>query len=293
MIKKTSLLALAALCSTSALSVAETSQSFTDSKSDKVKVLYVTHEPGKYHAYTPQRKVFEEIAKKNNWKLIVMSGSQAEVETKLATDPDFGKYADVIVYNICMAHSKKLDAPHNIIQQTKEKGIPALLVHCSLHSFWPTYKENGGDAVHAEGANKKAKTKQALLAEWKESHPGVDFPAWPNMTGIASTGHGPRKELQATPIDSSHVIFKGVEKGYTTTSKAELYNNFITADDSKNTTILLNGKQGNKEACILWEHPVGKSKSLSFTLGHDIHEWSQPEFQTILTNSVNYLASGK
>lgn len=293
MIKETTSLTLAALASASPLCFAEISQPFSDSNNDNVKVLYVTHEPGKYHAYTPQRKIFEEIAKKNDWNLSIISGSHDEVETKLATDADFGKGADVIVYNICMAKSNKLDAPHNIIQQTKEKGIPALLIHCSLHSFWPTYKEKGGDAVHAEGANAKAKTKKSLLAEWKETHPGVDFPAWPNMTGIASTSHGPKKELQATPIDSTHPIFKGVEKGYTTTSRAELYNNFITAKDSKNTTILLNGKQGKKQACILWEHPVGKSKSISFTLGHDVHEWSQPEFKTILTNSVEYLATGK
>ncbi|MFC4994314.1 ThuA domain-containing protein [Rubritalea tangerina] len=290
MIKKTLLLSSLALGATSLSLSADTTTSNSDSKDGNIKVLYVTHEPGRYHAYTPQRKIFEEIAKRNNWTLKVMSGSHDEVEEKLASNPDFGKGADVIVYNICMAKSKKLDAPFNIIQTTKEKGIPALLVHCSLHSFWPTYKH--GD-VTPEGANPKAKTKPEFIAKWKETHPNDEFPSWPNMTGIASTAHGPRKPVDAKPIDSTHPIFKGVEKGYTTAPKAELYNNFITGEDSKNTTILLNGKQGNKEAAILWEHPVGKSKSLSFTLGHDTAEWSQPEFQTIITNSVHYLAKDK
>ncbi|MFT5883206.1 MAG: hypothetical protein ACI9FG_001719 [Crocinitomicaceae bacterium] len=293
MIKKTILLSSLAIGASALVSNAAPEATTSDSKSDKTNVLYVTHEPGKYHKYTPQREIFQEIAKKNNWNLTVISGSHKDVETKLATDPDFGKGSDVIVYNICMAGSKSLDAPHNIIQQTKEKGIPALLVHCSLHSFWVTYKEKGQDAVHAEGANPKAKTKSSVLAEWKAANPGVDFPAWPNMTGIASTSHGPKKPILATPVDGLHPIFKGVDSGYTTAPKAELYNNFITAAESKSTKTLLIGKQGKKEAAILWEHPVGKSKAISFSLGHGLEEWNQPEFQTILANSVNYLAEGK
>ncbi|PQJ29994.1 ThuA domain-containing protein [Rubritalea profundi] len=292
MIKKTTLFSCLAFGASALVSNAEAKSATNDSKSDKINVLYVTHEPGKYHKYTPQREIFQEIAKKNNWNLKVISGSHAEVETKLATEPNFGNGSDVIVYNICMAGSKKLNAPHNIIQQTKEKGIPALLVHCSLHSFWVTYKENGKDAVHAEGANPKAKTKAKLLAEWKTAHPGVAFPAWPNMTGIASTRHGPKQPIVATPIDGSHPIFKGVDTGYTTPN-AELYNNFITGADSKNTKILLEGKQGKSQAAILWEHPVGKSKAISFSLGHGLEEWKQPEFQTILANSVKYLATSK
>jgi hypothetical protein len=256
-----------------------------------VNVLYVTHEPGKWHKYTPQREIFEEIAEVNKWNLEVMSGSQDEVVKKLATDKDFGKGADVIVYNFCLAHKSDPEVPHNIITQTQDKGVPALLIHCSLHSFWPTYKE-GGRGVHPEGAHEKVKAKKELIAAWKEKHPGVAFPAWPNMTGIASTAHGTRQPIDAKPLESSHPCFAGVE-GYTTHQSAELYNNFITAQESPQTKVLMEGLQGKAAAAILWEHPVGKSKSLSFTLGHGIGEWKQEPFQRILVNSVNYLAAGQ
>lgn len=252
-----------------------------------LKVLYVTHEPGKWHKYTPQRKMFEKLAKESGWDLTVMSGSHDEVEEKLATQPDFGAGADVIVYNICMAQSDSVDAPYNIISQTKDKGIPALLIHCSLHSFWPTYKE--GDAgVHPEGANPKVKAKKELLAQWKKDRPDVTFPAWPNLTGIASTGHPPQNPVEAQPVDASHPIFKGVE-AYTTAQNSELYNNFITAEEAPKAKVLMVGTQGEEKAAILWEYPVGKSKSLSFTLGHDMGEWQQKPFQKILVNSVEYL----
>ena len=258
---------------------------------DPLKVLYVTHEPGKWHKYTPQRQIFEKIAKEHNWDLTVMSGSHDEVEEKLATQPHFGEGADVIVYNFCMAHSTKLGAPHNIIQQTKEKGIPAFLIHCSLHSFWATYKESD-KGVHPEGANPKAMAQKELVAQWKEQHPDTPFPAWPNMTGIASTRHGKRAPIEAKPLDASHPCFKGVET-YTTHKKAELYNNFISIEESPKSTVLMEGHQFEQSAAILWEHPLGKSKSLSFTLGHGIGEWQQEPFQKIIANSVHYLAHSK
>lgn len=258
---------------------------------ESLDVLYVTHEPGRFHKYTPQREKFQELAKQNDWKLTVISGDQKEVQNKLATDPDFGKGADVIVYNFCFANCDDTRIPHNIITTTKDKGIPALLVHCSLHSFWGTYR-HGKDRVHPEGANAKALAKKNLIAEWKKTNPNDPFPAWPNMTGIASISHGPRKPIEAVPVLGDHPALKGVEKGYLT-AVAELYNNVITAKDSPSTKSIMIGKQGKAEASILWEHPVGKSKALSFTLGHGMAEWEQKEFQTILINSVEYLAESQ
>ena len=37
------------------------------------KVLYVTHEPGQYHDYTGQRKVFEKIAEGQTWDTTILS----------------------------------------------------------------------------------------------------------------------------------------------------------------------------------------------------------------------------
>ncbi len=252
------------------------------------KVLYVTFEPGKYHKYTPQMNIFKEVAKANEWEVKVMTGTHDGVIKELAENPDFAEGYDVVVYNFCFAHCDNLNVPYNIIEQTKTKGVPAMLVHCALHSFWPTYKEKGDHAVHAPGAHEKAKTKKELLAKWNKEHPGKEFPAWPKFTGIASTGHGAQKPIQTVHLVKDHPIVKGTTE-YKTVN-AELYNNFINADDSKDTISIIKGDQGKKSAIILWEHPVGKSKVVSFTLGHGMEEWSQPEFRQILVNGVNYLA---
>lgn len=257
-------------------------------KTSPLKVLYVTHEPGKYHKYTPQKKVFTEIGAAQKWDVTVITGTHDEVIAKLSATPDFADGYDVVVYNFCFARCADLNVPYNIITQTKEKGIPALLIHCSLHSFMPTYKENGKHAVHIEGQPAIVKARKNLVEEWNKQHPDKVFPSWPTFTGISSSRHGPRAPIQVKKVKGDHPILKDVPEYET--AVGELYNNYTTAEDSKATTSILKGEQKKASSIILWEHPVGDSKVVSFTLGHGTEEWGQAPFQKILINSVDYLS---
>lgn len=253
------------------------------------KVLYVTMEPGRYHDYTTQKGLFSEISTKNKWDTTIMTSTYEGIIKKLADNPNFGDGYDVIVYNFCVAGSQDLNAPYNIIEQTKTKGIPAMLIHGTLHSFWPTYKERGDKSVHVAGLPEKARAKKALVEKWNKENPGKAFPSWASLTGIASTSHGPKTPVKTTNLIPDHGSIKGVPE-YETVN-AELYNNYISGEESKTTLSIVKGTQGKKSSTVLWEHPLGKSKVISFTLGHSNEEWKQPEFQQIITNSVNYLAA--
>ena len=61
----------------------------------------------------------------------------------------------------------------------------------------------------------------------------------------------------------------------------ELYSNHITGTDVTNTTVLLECNKGAEATC-LWQHPVGKSKALSFSLSHEFEKWNQAEFNQSL-----------
>lgn len=257
-------------------------------KKGATKVLYVTIEPGRFHDYVTQKATFLESSAKNGWETTVLTGSYDGLIEKIAKDSDFAEGYDVIVYNFCLALSSNLEAPYNIIEQTKTKGIPALLIHGSLHSFWPTFRAKGKDSVHAPGAPEKARTSKALLAKWNKEHPGKAFPSWATFTGISSAKHGPKTPIKTKNLLPDHATLKGVSE-YETVN-AELYNNIITAQDSKDSVPIMQGVQGKASAVILWEHPVGKSKTVSFSIGHFDAEWRQPEFQQVLKNTVNYLA---
>ncbi len=263
----------------------------SDSNSEqRTKVLYVTHQPGKYHDYTAQRTIFNQIAKEQPWEVTVLSATHDELVELLAGDPDFGKEADVIVYNICMAKELNLMVPHNIMRQTTVHGKPALLIHCALHSFWATFKADPNKgAVHTPGAHPKAHSLPETIAQWQAAHPDKDFPAWTNFTGIASTKHSPKAPVQSIKKLHDHPIIADVDE-YTSAEGSELYYNFITEQEASNTKGILLGRVGEDEDFILWEKQHPKAKVVSYTMGHSTEEWYEEPFQAIITNAVNYLA---
>jgi len=263
----------------------------------KPKVLYIDHEPGNYHLTIPQKKKFLEIAGTKGWQVTVLTGTDKEVIEKLGQG-DFAKGYDIVVYNICVAPSEDLHAPYNIIRQNTELNIPTLMLHGSLHSFWPTYKPSFKqkeklEKVTPEGSHKKVKAVKSLVEKWKKENPDKPFPAWPNLTGISSEKHGPRKPIIVKSLKDEHTILEGFTQ-FTTGETSELYNNVITKDDVPGVIAILEGHQKindtrTDQAVILWEYTRNKAKTVCFTLGHDMAEWEMPEFQNLLINSVNYL----
>jgi hypothetical protein len=273
------------------------------------KVLYFTHEPGKYHKYSPQKKVFIDIAKKAGWDLTVSTGDHDGQILKLR-DKNLSKGYDVVVYNMCFAGSNDLEAVSNVIAQTREKGTPAMLIHCAMHCFFGTYR-NGVEGAIGPNYHGKARAKPNLVAEWNKTNPGKAFPAWGDFTGIASTGHGPRVPIKVEKCCEHEATTSLAAEGYTTPN-AELYNNFYVNDNVKplltGTQMVLpraiaqkrHKKQPLTEAekkvkpspvtsNVMWVVPQGKSKVIGLSLGHGIQEWQQTQFQGLLKDSVNFL----
>ncbi len=245
------------------------------------KVLYVTHEPGRWHKYSDQLAVFRELAITAGWELNVASGSYDETLTFLAT-PDFGMGHDAIVYNFCFASSRDLDAMTNLIRQTTDNGIPAFLIHCSMHSWWDTFKKGVSIPGNEYG---KARANKRLLKTWQKEHPDQSLPAWGDFTGIASTGHGWQKPIALTLLVENHPTTARIPDGYETAA-TELYNNhYISAD----TVALVRGAQGKSESVVMWLSPRGKSQIIGLTLGHADPEWEDPVFHMLLVDSINFL----
>ena len=245
------------------------------------KILYVTHEPGRWHKYTPQKEIFQKIGEKAKWEVTVKTGSMNDQIAWLRTK-DFGKGFDAIVYNFCFAASKDLEACHNLMAQTRENGVPAMLIHCSMHSWWVTYKRGKDPIPDYKG---KAKSSKAEIDKWKKDNPDKPYPVWGDFTGVASTGHGPKKPITFKKL-KEHPSTKRLKDGFTT-KNTELYNNFYVNDD---VTPLVEGIQGKSKAIIMWEVPQGKSKVLGLTVGHDMTDWQFEEFHNLIIDGVNYLS---
>ena len=245
------------------------------------KVLYVTHEPGQYHNYSDQLAVIKQLATKADWELNIATGSYDDTVDFLRI-PDFGVGHDAIVYNFCFADSRDMDAMTNLIHQTAGNGVPALLIHCAMHSWWDSYKKGKPIPGNAMG---KARASKSLLRKWEKAHPGETMPAWGDFTGVASTGHGSQKPIELTAVQADHPATVRLPVGYATKS-TELYNNiYITAD----TVPLLMGKQGKDETVVMWLSPRGKSQIIGLTLGHAAPEWEDPVFHSLLVDAVKFL----
>ena len=105
-----------------------------------LKVLVLTS-PGVYHNYEQQtQQLAHGIAEKINVQFDV---SLTELERWRTTD--FSEGYDVLIYNICMADNLDGDLITNLRRQTEELGVPALVIHCTMHSFretnlwWPLF----------------------------------------------------------------------------------------------------------------------------------------------------------
>ena len=246
------------------------------------KVLYFTHEPGRWHKYTVQKKIFSQIAKKAGWELTVMSGDHDGQIKKLKT-PGFGKEYDAIVYNFCFAKSKDVEAQANLVAQTREHGVPAMLIHCAMHSWWPTYRDGKTGALGPDYKG-RAKADPKLVAEWKKNHGNKAFHAWGDFTGVASGRHGPHRPITMKKV-ADHPSTKNFPKEFTT-GNTELYNNIYVVDE---VVPLIEGVQGKAKAIVMWLCPQGKSKVLGLTVGHGVGDWASDEFRGLITDGVNYL----
>jgi hypothetical protein len=103
------------------------------SDDEPLKALILTS-PGVYHNYQQQtRDLAYGITAHANVRFDV---SLAEVERWKTTD--FAEGYDVLIYNICMADNTDAALIANLRRQTEVLAVPAVVIHCTMHSFRDT-----------------------------------------------------------------------------------------------------------------------------------------------------------
>jgi type 1 glutamine amidotransferase len=176
---------------------------------------------------------------------------------------DWAAGYDVIIHDECSADVTDKAFVENIIT-AHEGGVPAVNLHCAMHSYrWGNFK--------------------------KPVEAGADNARWYEMLGLQTTGHGPQKPIELTILEKDHPITKGME-GWTTENE-ELYNNIQIMPTAKP---LMRGKQdaGDKEGsnnCVTtWVNEFGakKTRIFSTTLGHNNSTVSDDRFLNLVTRGL-------
>lgn len=176
--------------------------------------------------------------------------------------PDWHKGYDVVVHDECTSQVKDVAFVDGILKAHRD-GVPAVVLHCGMHSY------------RSEG-----------------------FPAetpWFGFTGLASTGHGPKVPLAVTFTDQQSPITRGLADW--TTGNEELYNN--SAGKLMDTaTPLATGRQSvvdkktkrakDVEAVVAWTNAYGEGKTKVFatTLGHDNATVADARYLNLVTRGL-------
>lgn len=183
--------------------------------------------------------------------------ARANVQWAVSYDPDTGtkhlnpwyekddwsKGFDVVVHDECCSDVKDLKTVEKILKPHRD-GLPAVLLHCGMHSY------------RTEGFPKTT--------------------PWFEFTGLASTGHGPQVPIDIKYVDDENPITRGL-KGWKTQNE-ELYNNSAgklleTAQPLATGKQIYNDKNGTDviaDAVCVWTNKYnGKTNVFATTLGHN------------------------
>ena len=179
-------------------------------------------------------------------------------------NPDYAAGYDLVIHDECAADIKDVAIVKGVLKPHLD-GIPAVNLHCAMHSY-------------RTGDFKK-----------KVEKPGDDGSLWFEFLGLQSSGHGPKKPIDIVFTDTSHPVTQGLADW--TTINEELYNNVAVFDSAHE---LATGKQGNQKTVVAWTNTYGPKKTRVFctTIGHENKTVADNRYLDLVARGVLW-ATGK
>jgi hypothetical protein len=192
-------------------------------------------------------------------------------------NPGYADGYDLVIHDECAAGIDDPAMVRNVLAPHL-KGIPAVALHCAMHSY----------RVSKEFAQPQA--------------PGSPGGLWFDFLGLQSSRHGPQEPIQVKFTDSKHPITRGLT-GWTT-GKEELYNNVQPpsvyaahrplATGFQRTKNKKSGATEDAESVVVWTNEYGPKKARVFctTLGHNNETVADARYLDLLARGLLW-AAGK
>jgi len=246
-----------------------------------IKALFICG--GCCHDYEHQKDIITKgISARANveWTIAWDPSKATDHLNPIYNNPDWYKGFDVVVHDECSAAFSQLDPKkandpakvkqaadelevvNNTILKPHKDGLPAVVLHCAMHSF------------RSEG--------------WPKA-----ITPWYEFTGDRSTAHRQQAPIEINFIDKENPITKGMEDW--TTIHEELYNNEMGLLDTLHP--LARGKQTNidkktKEEkhfddVVVWTNTYnGKTRVFGTTIGHNNETCNDPRYLDLVTRGL-------
>ena len=219
------------------------------------------------HDYAKQKDIITKgVSARANvqWTIAYDPSPKTDHLNPIYENDDWAKGFDVVVHDECSSDVKDPKIVDRILKPHRD-GLPAVLLHCGMHSY------------RTEG--------------YPKATPWFDF------TGLPSTGHGPQEPIAITFVDPGSPITKGLKDW--TTVKEELYNNFA-GKLLETAQPLARGKQvykvkdknGNEkevtaDAVCVWTNKYnGKTNVFATTLGHNNETVADAKYLDLVTRGL-------
>lgn len=172
--------------------------------------------------------------------------------------PDWAKGYDLILHDECSADVTDIEYIQRILAPHAQ-GLPAVLLHCAMHSF------------RTEGYNVA----------------GTVTP-WFEFTGLQTTGHGAQSPIAMTYLDKNNPITKGLADWVT--GPEELYNNPMGGILPTGHPVAM-GRIGNETSVVAWTNIYkGKARVFATTLGHNNPTVLDPNYLALVTRGLLWAA---
>lgn len=242
-----------------------------------LRVLLVTG--GCCHDYEKQKDILKNgLEERANVIVEHLHTPDKSVKPPLAslTNPNYAAGYDLVIHDECAAGIDDPALVRNVLAPHRD-GLPAVALHCAMHSF----------RVVPDFARPQA--------------PGSPGALWFDFLGLQSSRHGPKEPVTVKFTDRSHPITRGLQDW--TTGPEELYNNvqppgvFPTHRSlatGHQTVTTKAGKKSDEEAVVVWAHEYGPKQARVFgtTLGHFNEAVSDPRYLDLVARGLLW-AAGK
>jgi type 1 glutamine amidotransferase len=218
-----------------------------------IKVLLVAG--GCCHDYESQKKILSEgISQRANVTFAVVhedapKGQDARNHrVSIYEKPNWWSGYDVVVHNECFGAVAD-DAFVEGIAAAHKAGVPAVMLHCSSHSY------------------RAAKTDE-----------------WRMAVGITSRSHEKRRDLEIKATNATHPVMKGFPSTWLN-RQDELYKN---EKIWPNVVPLAHayGEETKQDHVVIWVNTYGNARVFSTTLGHGNDTMKDPVYLDLVTRGL-------
>ena len=240
-----------ALFSLAALAFTAVSASAADEAGAPIKALYVTG--GGFHDYDGQTVIVQEslAAHLPSLELIVNavpSNRDAPAIHPAFEGDDWADGYDLVIYNMCNSGRQTDDDYVARIVAPHHAGLPAVVIHCTMHQFRPD--ETG---------------------------------KWNAFLGIESTAHERGAPVTVTLTKPDHPALAGLPETWSY-PKGELYQVISEGDNVVPLAVGVSSEE--VEHTIIWTNTYGEGRVFGTTIGHANETMLEEEFQTLLKNGI-------